>query len=557
MLVDELKKRIRGDVRADQSTIDQFSHDASIFEVRPAVVVAPKDVSDVKALVKFATEARAHGENVSLAPRGAGTCMSGGSLTESVLIDMLPYFNRVHEVELAADRQSGYAVTDPGVFYRDFDAETRRRDLFMPSYPASRELASVGGMVGNNAGGEKTPAYGKTENFLLELRVVLADGEEHVIKPLSKAELDAKMKEESFEGRLYKDVYGLISHNSEKLQKAKPNVSKNSAGYYLWNVWDPAANDGAGVFDLTKLLVGSQGTLGIITQIKFRLVRVPRASKLVVVFLKDIARLGDLVAALHAAKPESLESYDDKTLKLVLKYFREFLKLMKQKSLLSLAIQFLPEFMLLLRSGFPKMVLMAEFTGETMADIDGRVKQATDAVAALKIPFRVTKDERESKKYWTMRRESFSLMRNKLKGRHTAPFIDDFAVLPEVLPELLPKLKTILDSYGFAYGMAGHPGDGNFHIFPMLKLEDQAERAIIPKLSDQVYDLVLQYKGTITAEHNDGLIRTPYLEKMYGPEIVALFEQTKKIFDPAGIFNPGKKTGGSLGYAMAHIRKSF
>jgi FAD/FMN-containing dehydrogenase len=191
------------------------------------------------------------------------------------------------------------------------------------------------------------------------------------------------------------------------------------------------------------------------------------------------------------------------------------------------------------------------------AEIDTRVKQATDAVSALKIPFRVTKDERETRKYWTMRRESFSLMRNKLKGRHTAPFIDDFAVLPEVLPELLPKLKAILDSYGFAYGMAGHPGDGNFHIFPMLKLEDPAERAIIPKLSDQIYDLILQYKGTITAEHNDGLIRTPYLEKMYGAEIVALFEQTKKIFDPEGIFNPGKKTGGSLGYTMAHIRKSF
>lgn len=557
MLADELKKRIKGEVQTDQAVLDHFSHDASIFEVRPAVVVAPKDVADVKALVRFAKEARAHGEMVSLAPRGAGTCMSGGSLTDSILVDMAPHFNHIHDIVLSEDKNTGYGVTEPGVFYRDFDAETKRRDLFMPSYPASREIASVGGMVGNNAGGEKTPAYGKTENFLLELKVVLADGEEYAIKPLSMAELEAKMKEDTFEGRLYKNIFTLISGNQEKLQKAKPNVSKNSAGYYLWNVFDPEANGGAGVFDLTKLLVGSQGTLGIVTQITFRLVRVPRFSKLVVVFLKDIARLGDLVTALHGAKPDSLESYDDKTLKLVLKYFPEFMKLLKQKNLFSLGIQFLPEFLLLLRSGFPKMVLMAEFTGDNMGLINERVKQATDAVAALKMPFRVTKDERETKKYWTMRRESFSLMRNKLKGRHTAPFIDDFAVLPEALPELLPKLKTILDSYGFAYGMAGHPGDGNFHIFPMLKLEDQAERAIIPKLSDQVYDLVLQYKGTITAEHNDGLIRTPYLEKMYGPEIVALFEQTKKIFDPEGIFNPGKKTGGSLGYTMAHIRKSF
>jgi FAD/FMN-containing dehydrogenase len=458
LLPEELRKQIKGEVYEDDIKLSEFSHDASIFEIRPAVVVAPKDSEDVKSLVKFVLSGKSHGQNFSLTPRGAGTCMSGGSLTESIMVDMMPHFNKISEVEVSADKKTGYGIVEPGVFYRDFDLETKRRDLYMPAYPASRELASVGGMVGNNAGGEKTPAYGKIENFLLELSVVLADGEEYAIKPLTKVELEAKIKEDTFEGRLYKNIYSLIVENQEKIAKAKPNVSKNSAGYYLWNVWDPTANNGEGVFDLTKLIVGSQGTLGIVTKIKFRLVRTPRVSKLVVVFLKDISRLGDLVSALHSAHPDSLESYDDKTLKLVLKYFREFLKLMKEKSLLSLGFEFLPEFLMLLKSGFPKMVLMAEFAGETTAEIDSRVKQATDAVSALKIPFRVTKNERETRKYWTMRRESFSLMRNKLKGRHTAPFIDDFAVLPEMLPELLPKIKAILDSYGFAYGMAGHTG---------------------------------------------------------------------------------------------------
>lgn len=557
MFIEELKKVFKGKISDDEATREKFSHDASIFELKPAFVIAPKDATDVATAVKLAHAARATGEQISFAPRAAGTCMSGGPLTDSVVIDVMPQMNQIIDVVVGEDKKSGYATAQPGVFYRDLDIETRRRGLFMPAYPASRELAAVGGMVGNNAGGEKSPVYGKVENFILELSVVLADGNEYVVKPLTKAELDAKMMLPNFEGRLYKQVYELITQNLEPITKAKPNVSKNSAGYYLWNVWDPAANNGAGCFDLTKLLVGSQGTLGIITQIKFRLVSVPRTSKLLVVFLKDLTKLGELVAALHETKPESLESYDDKTFKLVLKYFPQFVKLMKERGLFSLALQFIPEFLMVLRGGIPKMVMMVEFTGDDVQEVGARAQAAVDVVKKFGFPHRLTKDERESKKYWTMRRESFALMRNNLKDRHTAPFIDDFAVRPEFLPEFLPKLHTILDKYGFAYGIAGHPGDGNFHIFPMLKLEEQSERAIIPTLSDEVYNLILEYKGTITAEHNDGLIRTPYLEKMYGPEIIKLFEQVKAIFDPEGLFNPRKKVHGDLGFALAHIRKSF
>jgi len=166
-----------------------------------------------------------------------------------------------------------------------------------------------------------------------------------------------------------------------------------------------------------------------------------------------------------------------------------------------------------------------------------------------------TKDEENQ--YWAIRRESFSLLRNKVKDKHTAPFIDDFAVNPKVLPEFLPKLNGILDQYQIVYTIAGHPGSGNFHIIPLMNLADENQRAIIPRLSDQVYDLVLQYKGSITAEHNDGLIRTPYLEKMYGREVIALFERAKRIFDPQNIFNPGKKVWGNLAYALSHIRQSW
>ena len=146
------------------------------------------------------------------------------------------------------------------------------------------------------------------------------------------------------------------------------------------------------------------------------------------------------------------------------------------------------------------------------------------------------------------------MLRKNIKNKRTAPFIDDFAVRVEKLPEFFPKLNAVLDKYDLTYAISGHVGDGNFHIIPLMDLSDFKTKEIIKNLSEKVYDLVLEFKGSITAEHNDGLIRTPFLNKMYGPEICRLFEETKKIFDPQNIFNPRKKVWGDMQYAMNHIK---
>lgn len=557
LIAEEVKKIVRGEVYTDPKTLEKYSHDASIFEVRPALVVAPKSSDDIRALVKFANTAIDQNERVSLTARAAGTCMSGGSLNESIILDMTAHFNQIEEVTISPDKSGGYAIVEPGMYYRDFEVETKRRDLIMPSYPASRELATVGGMVNNNAGGEKTLTHGKVERYVRELRVMLSDGEEHNFHPIDNEDLQKKIAEETFEGKLYKQIYELISQNKALIDAARPNVTKNSAGYYLWNVWDPTANGGKGVFDLTKLLVGSQGTLGITTLITFDLIPVQPISKVITFHLKDLKNLGNIIVALRALAPESLESFDDKTFKLAVKFFPQFLKRMKKTSFFSLAWQFMPEVLKVLTGGVPKLLIITEFTGNQNAEVDARIAQAVEIAKQFGIRYYIPKDPKEAQKYWVMRRESFNLLREKIKNKHTAPFIDDFAVPAEVLPEFLPKLNEILGQYKLIYTIAGHPGDGNFHIIPLMDLHDQNQRAIIPKLSEEVYSLVLQYKGTITAEHNDGLVRTPFLEKMYGAEVVKLFEQVKKIFDPKNIFNPGKKVGGSMAYSMSHIRQNF
>lgn len=543
----KIKEFFNGEVSTSAQTLNKFSRDASIFTVRPNMVVYPKNTDDLKALVKYVAKARSEGRNLSVSARSAGTDMTGGSLTASIMVEMTKYFDKIISVG------SNFAVTQPGVYYRYFEKETLKHNLLLPSYPASRELCTVGGMVANNSGGEKTLAYGKTEKYVEQIKMVLADGNEHSFGPLTISELNTKKKEDSFEGKIYQATYDLINNNYDLLKSAKPKVSKNSAGYYLWNVFDRER----GIFDLTKLIVGSQGTFGIITEVKLGLIHPKKHSRLLVIFLNDLKPLAIIANHILKFKPESFESYDDNTFKVAVKLFSELVKQLKG-NLLSLAFSFLPEFWMFLTGGIPKLVLLAEFTGDDEGEVVKRTLEARQSLtephlAQFKIKSKVTKSDREAEKYWVIRRESFNLLRHHVKGLHTAPFIDDFVIRPETLPEFLPKLNEILNGYKIIYTIAGHVGDGNFHIIPLMKLSDPGTKEIIQELSAKVYDLVLKFGGSITGEHNDGLIRGPYLELMYGAKVTALFAETKKIFDPQGIFNPGKKTGASLKYALDHI----
>jgi FAD/FMN-containing dehydrogenase len=537
-LSEDLSKIISGEVDTSKQALERTSHDASVFEIIPQIVVAPKDVEDVKKLVKYASE-----NGTPLAARSAGTDMSGGPLTNSIVVEFIPHFNQIKEVG------EGYAVTQPGVYYRDFEKATLEKGYLMPSYPASRELCTVGGIAANNSGGEKTLTYGKTERYVKRLKMVCADGNEYEFKALKKAELEEKKKLGNFEGEIYRKMYELIDKNFDVLKQAKPIVSKNSCGYYLWNVWDTVAN----TFDLTKMIVGSQGTLGMITEIEFSLIKPKTHSHMLVIFLKDLKLLGETATQVLQYGPESFESYDDHTFKVALKFLPQLMKQMGG-NLVTLGLNFIPEMLAIIESGgLPKLVLMAEFTADTD---EAALKMALEAQAALKKfheKSRVTKTESDAHKYWVIRRESFNMLRHHVKDLRTAPFIDDFAVKPQYLPEFLPRLYKILDQYKLTYTIAGHVGDGNFHIIPLMNLHEQHSHDVIKELSVKVYELVHEFKGSITAEHNDGLIRTPFVKMQYGEEVYKIFEEVKKIWDPKGIFNPGKKVGTTWEEAVKKI----
>ncbi len=564
MLSDEIKNlKLEGDVEDASATLEKYATDASIFYVKPSLVVFPKNSDDIKKLVKFVAEQKtlrlssgqATGRNLSLTARAAGTDMSGGPLTESIVVEFTRYFN--HFLELGSD----YAIVEPGMYYRDFEKQTLTRNLLLPSFPSSRELCAMGGIVNNNSGGEKTLRYGKTERYVDSITMILADGNEYEFSKLTKEQLDQKMALQTFEGQVYRDLFKLINDNYDVIKQAKPDVTKNSAGYYLWNVYDKQT----GTFDIAKLMCGAQGTLGLMTKVKLKLVRPNTSSKLLTIFINDLSLIAHISSIVVPLNPESFEMYDDKTFKLAIKYWPEIFGYIKA-SMVKIILKTFPEFWLVMTGGIPKLVLLAEFTANSDKEAEALATAAKEALhksLGHDIKLRITSSKEEQSEFWVVRRQSFNLLRKHTKDMRTAPFIDDFSVKVEKLPTFLPKLYEILGHYKIIYTLAGHVGDGNFHIIPLMDLTKPVSKEIIKNLSSEVFDLVIRFGGTIDSEHNDGIVRTPYLSRMYGGDIYNLFIKTKQIFDPLNMFNPGKKVpssakamageGGTLEYAQSHI----
>src|SRR3989344_2997555 len=540
---------IKGDVQDDAETLKKFSRDTSIFERKPALVVSPKDADDVSALVRFVaeqkkrppTELGASGKNISLTARAAGTDMSGGPLTDSVVVSFTKYMNVMGEIG------RDFAVAEPGIYYRDFEAETLAENgSILPPYPASREMCALGGMIADNAGGELTLRYGKMDRYVQELDVVLADGSKATFRPLGAAELAQKKSEQTFEGEVYRRMDDLLTKNSAVIEAARPKVTKNSAGYPLWDVVD----DKRGTFDLTKLIVGSQGTLGLITKARVSLLKTKPHHAMLVVFLTDLEKLPEIVRRVRTFDPESFESYDNHTFKLAARYGYDFLKHLNFRQTLALGFALIPEVWALITHHVPQLVLLAEFAEDTDNEAHIKARTAQAALTDLDVRTQFALGMME-KKFWKIRRESFALLRKHVHGLHAAPFIDDIVVHPDDYPKFIPELNELLSRFDLMHTIAGHIGDANFHIIPLVDLANPAHRKAIMELTPLVYQLVAKYKGSITGEHNDGIIRTPYLNLMYSPEVLALFAETKRIFDPENIFNPGKKVGGT----MADIEK--
>lgn len=543
-LIGGLKKVFKGNIVVDKTARAAYSRDASIYELLPDAVLAPKDSTDIKNLVKFVAKNKQAFPSLAITPRSAGTDMSGAAIGSSIVLDMTKYFSKIKGVK------GNLLYTQPGALMREIDPLLAEQGLMLGTVPVSRAICTIGGMVGNNSGGEQSLRYGNTERWVREMKVVLADGNEYTVKPLTKRQLEKKIQEGTYEARLYKQTYELIENNYDLIKNARPHVNKNSMGYNLWSVWDR----GTGIFDLTRLFSGSQGTLGVITDLTIEAVPQAKHTGLLLAYLSSPRHLGTLIPLIMKHQPSTFEGFDDITFNLGLRYFSTFRKQLglkewarQQALLLKSVVKF--------RGHLPNIVLMIEFEGDTKRAVYDKIEKLARDLGPFKLRLDVEGDEAASAPFWQIRRASLSLLRNKVKDKYASPFIDDMAVQPKHLPEFLPKVRRIIRKYKLPATLAGHFGDGNFHIIPLMSIENPKDQAKLEPVMRELIPIVLKYGGTMAGEHNDGMVRGPWLPAVFGNEMYQLFKHTKEIFDPLYIFNPHKKTDASWQYSMDHIRK--
>ncbi|HBO64639.1 TPA: hypothetical protein DD425_01605 [Candidatus Saccharibacteria bacterium] len=517
-----LQNSIEGDVYTDAATRKAVQRDASIFSLTPKLVVYPKTVADISSIVTFAKHS-----GYSITPRGAGTDMTGGAIGGSIIIDTTRYLTTVREIT------SSHVTAEPGTPLRVITPKLAAAQRQFASAPTSAHTSTFGGMVANNAGGVYSLQFGNTNGWVRKMKVVLSDGNEYTLTPLTHAQLKRKMRQDTFEGRIYTQLYELIEHNYDTIKNARPRVPRSNSGYALWDVWDRES----GIFDLTQLFTGSQGTLGIITEASVETVSLPAHTATLLAYISSLHSLDVIVQTIMRHAPAAFEGFDESG-------FRANSALHTQLGLASLLKN---------RTGkgmFFGIELQAS-SEEALIQKVGALRHDLKRVKKVKVD--VDPIGAHSTAFWRARRSALALLRAQAQAFHGAPFIDDLAVPPVALGVVLPKVQSLLRQYALPASIHSHLGDGVVHIIPIGPVLSKKHRAKLAPLMRDLTTIVKEHGGALSGEHNDGMLRGPWLRAAFGPETYALFVQTKEIFDPDYIFNPHKKTDASWSYSTHHL----
>lgn len=516
-----------GDIEVSDERRAQVSRDASIFEVLPTGVISPRSVDDIKAAVRWASEQTKNGTVTTLAPRVGGTCMSGGSLTEGYILDLKTHFNYVGEVDTVARTIKSAS----GAMHLSVETAASQKGLLFAPYTSSRDICGIGGMLGNNASGEQSIKYGPTSTNVASVNVVLSDGNEYTFGPLTRTQLAEKMQLPTYEGEVYRRIIGLLSDNKYTIATHHPRTVKNAAGYALWELWDAHEQ----VFNLGRLFIGAQGTLGVITEATLKLVKPGTFRRMIVTPIADLSKLAEVVTSTLRYDPITCETFDHFTYEFAEKYHPEDAaraQVAKGKH----------------------MVILSVFEADDQQQVDVLAGQAKEMLERLGHETYWIDDPATVESFLLIRRKSFRmLLEHPLPHTRAEAFLEDTIVPLEHYGAFLTDLEAILKEYHMTYTYAGHIGAGSIRLVPLADMEADGAAELVMELETKVNDLVISYGGSISVDHNDGIIRTPYLEKQFGAEMVRLFEEVKDIFDPLGIFNPGKKVRGTYQYAVDHV----
>lgn len=492
-----------------------FSTDTSVFALTPAMIVYPRNESDVRKTARFTWQLAERGRVIPITARGSGTDQGGAAIGEGIMLVFPAHMNRVLEL----DGKTGSVTIEPGINYGKLQQTLHTHNRFLPPFPASFEFSTVGGAISNNASGEKTIKYGNTREYVKSLRVVLANGEVIETKRLSKRELNKKLGLSSFEGEIYRGLDTLIEENNKILKEFEMGVSKNSAGYALKDV---KRKDGS--FDLTPLLVGSQGTLGIITEATLDTVTHNPNTTLIAALLDDLQVAQELIIDLRKLPelPCAMEVVDDKLLNFVTRNNPNQLKG-------------------ILDPPFPKLVLLIEFDNQNERTQKRLAKKTAKILQKYQITFRIETEAYKKEELWKIRHSAASVIAYGEGGSKALPIIEDGIVPQEKFKEYIEAVYKLFERHGLQAAFWGHAGNANLHMQPLLNLSQVGDRQKVFKIMDEYYHLVIEMGGSTSGEHGDGRLRGPYLRPLFGDEIYSLFQKVKQAFDPYGTMNPGVK----------------
>ena len=530
----------RGGISSGQKLLDAYSTDESIFCIRPQVILQPKNRQDVQIAAKVVSDNVERFPALSLTPRAAGTGLGGGSLTDSIVIDMCAHMQKIGDVTEKKDRV--LIQTEPGAMWRDVEKKLKRHGAYIPSFPASKDICSIGGAVGNNAAGPDSLRYGHTAQWIESMDVVLHDGHTYTIKPLTAREFKLLIKQDHEHARIAKDIFNLISKNEKEIKTGKPHTAKNSSGYSLWSVIPEGVakfKKGIGTFDLTHLIAGSQGTIGIITHLTMRAIPINTHTTLLVLPIFDLDDAADAIMKALKHNPINIELFDALSFDLALKnpaFFKDRLSgAAYYRTMLSMYTTYHVRF----KRKVPEFTVLITLDNDTVADVGER--EMIDSIASATVKPRLVTNPTEREMYWQIRRASYSLSKFQDPTKRPAAFLEDMTVPPENLSKFFKEIKQLLKEFDVVAAVHGHGGNGHFHFYPLLDFTNKKTPELVVKMAEKFFKTAIKYDGNICGEHNDGIIRTPHLSKMFSAKMLGLFQQTEHIFDPHDVFNPGKK----------------
>ena len=508
-----LEQAIEGEVRFDATSRAMYATDASVYQLMPVGVVIPRHREDVRQTLALCRE-----YGVSITPRGGGTSQAGQAIGSGIQLDFSKYLNQILEV----DTEARTVRLEPGIVLDNLNAHLRTHGLYLPLDISTSDRAVVGGMIANNSAGTRSIMYGMTIDYVERLTVMLSDGSVVEMHELSDDELDAKLQQDDLEGACYRTVLDLATEHEAEIDARYPKIMRRVGGYNL----NRFVRNGQPI-NMAKMLIGSEGTLALTLEATLKLVPLPSARAVTVVQFDSILEAMAATPHILEHQPSAVELIDKRIL---------------DTTIGKIKYEPLRDFIV----GDPGAILLVEVAADIEGNVAEPLEDRLDRLEKMLLDQGLghhvhrAPDAAAQGRIWSLRRAALGLTLAQTGDAKAISFVEDAAVDPQYLHDYIEEFQAVLNAHDTEAGFYAHASVGLLHIRPVVDMKTETGVRNFAGIAEQISDLVVKYGGAFSGEHGDGLARSPFQEKLFGPVLYNAFCTIKHTFDPEGLLNPGK-----------------